>query len=271
MILVNVTIWIWRFYSSRCYHDEVIKWKHFPRYWPFVRGNHRPPVNDVTEMRASVGTKATLWSCSLCMNTVKGSNLLGQDCDHLLRCAYRLQISWLHLDLLERLYDINQFNPRCVKQIFFRLVQNVTTPGWTCLCRWFEKSCLLDTGKRCRSTTMVLVTAPKMFSHIEVRTKTRNSLSCFNLRSSHSGYKTTTCIQLTPIISAQRAVLYPAKKYEALIYPRNIKVNSYHLPCLNQYTFSIFHCNIYYAAQDFTSEYSIWIHQFSDRTKTYVV
>ena len=25
-------------------HDDVIKWKHFPRYWPFVRGIHRPPV-----------------------------------------------------------------------------------------------------------------------------------------------------------------------------------------------------------------------------------
>ena len=22
-------------------HDNVIKWKHFPRYWPFVRGIHR--------------------------------------------------------------------------------------------------------------------------------------------------------------------------------------------------------------------------------------
>ena len=26
-------------------HDVVIKWKHFPRYWPFVRGIHRSPVN----------------------------------------------------------------------------------------------------------------------------------------------------------------------------------------------------------------------------------
>ena len=26
-------------------HDGVIKWKHFPRYWPFVRGIHRSPVN----------------------------------------------------------------------------------------------------------------------------------------------------------------------------------------------------------------------------------
>ena len=23
------------------YHDDVIKWKHFPRKWPFVRGIHR--------------------------------------------------------------------------------------------------------------------------------------------------------------------------------------------------------------------------------------
>ena len=25
--------------------DDVIKWKHFSRYWPFVRGIHRSPVN----------------------------------------------------------------------------------------------------------------------------------------------------------------------------------------------------------------------------------
>ena len=26
-------------------HDDVIKWNHFPRNWPFVRGIHRSPVN----------------------------------------------------------------------------------------------------------------------------------------------------------------------------------------------------------------------------------
>ena len=26
-------------------HDDVIKWKHFPHNWPFVRGIHRSPVN----------------------------------------------------------------------------------------------------------------------------------------------------------------------------------------------------------------------------------
>ena len=28
-----------------CLHEDVIKWKHFPRYWLFVRGIHRSPVN----------------------------------------------------------------------------------------------------------------------------------------------------------------------------------------------------------------------------------
>ena len=28
-------------------HDGVIKWKHFSRYWPFVRGIHRSPVNSL--------------------------------------------------------------------------------------------------------------------------------------------------------------------------------------------------------------------------------
>ena len=26
-------------------HDDVIRWKHFPRYWHFVRGIHWSPVN----------------------------------------------------------------------------------------------------------------------------------------------------------------------------------------------------------------------------------
>ena len=31
--------------TTSWHHDDVIKWKHFPRYWPFVRGIHRSPVN----------------------------------------------------------------------------------------------------------------------------------------------------------------------------------------------------------------------------------
>ena len=44
----------WRFHQNEdifvsvmmcAYHDNVIKWKHFPRYWPFVWGIHLSPVN----------------------------------------------------------------------------------------------------------------------------------------------------------------------------------------------------------------------------------
>ena len=34
-----------QFPHTKIRHDDVIKWKHFPRYWPFVRGIHRSLVN----------------------------------------------------------------------------------------------------------------------------------------------------------------------------------------------------------------------------------
>ena len=36
---------LWWAESSYLAHDDVIKWKNFPRYWPFVRGIHRSPVD----------------------------------------------------------------------------------------------------------------------------------------------------------------------------------------------------------------------------------
>ena len=35
---------VYSLYESHA-HDDVIKWKLFPRYWPFVRGIHRSPVS----------------------------------------------------------------------------------------------------------------------------------------------------------------------------------------------------------------------------------
>ena len=35
----------WKWCCNLIHHDDVIKWKQFPRYWPFVRGIHRSPVN----------------------------------------------------------------------------------------------------------------------------------------------------------------------------------------------------------------------------------
>ena len=31
--------------SPKVVHDDAVKWKHFPRYWTFVQGIHRSPVN----------------------------------------------------------------------------------------------------------------------------------------------------------------------------------------------------------------------------------
>ena len=38
-------IYAWISKCERLFHYDVIKWKHFPRYWPFVWGIHRSPVN----------------------------------------------------------------------------------------------------------------------------------------------------------------------------------------------------------------------------------
>ena len=43
--LVYKPSYVWSIIQSDQIHDDVIKWKHFPRNWPFVREIHRSPVN----------------------------------------------------------------------------------------------------------------------------------------------------------------------------------------------------------------------------------
>ena len=43
--LANISVTLWWHFICIWHQDVVIKWKHFPRYWPFVRGIHRSPVN----------------------------------------------------------------------------------------------------------------------------------------------------------------------------------------------------------------------------------
>ena len=50
IVITNSQIlrWFSASYHNRtpnAYHGGVIKWKHFPGYWPFVRGIHHSPVN----------------------------------------------------------------------------------------------------------------------------------------------------------------------------------------------------------------------------------
>ena len=47
--LPNPLLWTYMLWSRHCFwwclrHEDAIEWKHFPRYWPFVRGIHLSPV-----------------------------------------------------------------------------------------------------------------------------------------------------------------------------------------------------------------------------------
>ena len=50
-VIFSMSQWLrMKLYKAVCFnytkhHDDVIKWKHFPSYWPFVWGIHRSPVN----------------------------------------------------------------------------------------------------------------------------------------------------------------------------------------------------------------------------------
>ena len=47
MVLIDTDVMEVMWWTIRIYHvihDDVIKWQHFPRYWPFVLGIHRSPV-----------------------------------------------------------------------------------------------------------------------------------------------------------------------------------------------------------------------------------
>ena len=52
---IDISMWKQSLYPFSWYHDDVIKWKHFPRYWPLVRGIHRSPMNS-THKGQSRGT-----------------------------------------------------------------------------------------------------------------------------------------------------------------------------------------------------------------------
>ena len=57
---------VWKKWSSWVkmtkIHDDVIKWKHFPRYWPFVQGILRWPVNSPHKRPVTQSFDFFLWS-----------------------------------------------------------------------------------------------------------------------------------------------------------------------------------------------------------------
>ena len=47
------------------FHDDIIKWKHLPRYWPFVCGIHRWPMNSPHKGQ---WCRALIFFFDLCLN-----------------------------------------------------------------------------------------------------------------------------------------------------------------------------------------------------------
>ena len=81
-------------------HDNVIKWKHFPRYWPFVRGIHRSPVNSVHKGR---WRRALMFSliCSRINGSVNNRNA-GDMRRH--RAHYDVTVMWNYFVLISFIY-----------------------------------------------------------------------------------------------------------------------------------------------------------------------
>ena len=78
-------------------HDDVIKWKHFPRYWPFVRGIHRSPVDSPHKgqwrgalMFSLICTRINGW-----VNNREAGDLRR----HSAHCGVRVML-WLHYKFL---------------------------------------------------------------------------------------------------------------------------------------------------------------------------
>ena len=86
-------------------YDDVIKWKHIPRYWPFVRENHRSPVNSPHKGQWR-GVLMFLWSAPWINGWVNNREAgdLRRHRDHyvvilmnFIRCIYWIQWAYHHL------------------------------------------------------------------------------------------------------------------------------------------------------------------------------
>ena len=89
-------------------HDDVIKWKHFPRYWPFVRGIHRSPVNPPLKGQwrgALMFSFICIWINGWVNNREAGDL-------RLYRTHYDLTVMRYDMEMLSALLTLSEENPR---------------------------------------------------------------------------------------------------------------------------------------------------------------
>ena len=93
----------WFLKSSICkfhtFHDDIIKWKHFLRYWPFVRGIHPSSVNSRPHKGQWHRALMFSWICDQINGWVNNRKAgdLGHHCAHYdVNVMYSIQLSQLY-------------------------------------------------------------------------------------------------------------------------------------------------------------------------------
>ena len=93
----NIT-WYGIRYWKLIHLDDVMKWRHFPRYWPFVWGIHRSPVNSPHK-----GQWRGVWVFSLICGWTKcwvNNREAGDLRRHLVHCDV-IVMCWRHYDIIQ--------------------------------------------------------------------------------------------------------------------------------------------------------------------------
>ena len=107
------------------FHDDVIQWKYVPRYWPFMWGIHRSPVNSLHKDQWR-GTWMFSLICALTNGWVNN-----QDAGDLRRhrAHYDVTVMWCRIVIQwsGQLWDLPVFNASLLSN--FELVKRVTMGG----------------------------------------------------------------------------------------------------------------------------------------------
>ena len=110
---------------------NFIKWKTFPRYWPFVRGIHRSPVNSPHKGQwrgALILSLIYVWINSWVNNSKAGDS-------RRYRVHYDVSVMWIQflihvlIPLLVSLMSINKGAPRAMSDHLFRQWLSVSLVG----------------------------------------------------------------------------------------------------------------------------------------------
>ena len=130
------------------YHNDVIKWQHFPRYWPFVRGIHPSPelscyfylrVNKrlskqswywcLRHHRAHYDVIVMLCFVSLCATVIIYILIIRSGSNYCNTCPYWWKTNYCMI------YNFNQYLPSCLlmRSLLLRWVLCIEMATWLCV------------------------------------------------------------------------------------------------------------------------------------------